>query len=219
MKRLPLLVTLFLLTACRTTLAAYELQIDMEDEARRTALVSASMRVIERRLESIGEEPAEKDVDIQDQTVRMILRVANDTIRDILTDQLVAPFTLRIMREAKEDSEGATIVEGHGAFEESGVMEQHLFWITAGIDQETNKSKVTLEFTPDGRNLMGKLFKENKGKYIGLFVRNRLVSKLLVETAELKDDIIITDIPTAELAGIFADDVNVGLHVKFVPVE
>ena len=65
---------------------------------------------------------------------------------------------------------------------------------------------------------MKDLFAESEGKNIGIFIRNQLVSKLLVDTDELIDDIIITDIPTVQLANVFADDVNVGLHVTFTPI-
>jgi len=66
---------------------------------------------------------------------------------------------------------------------------------------------------------MQQVFKENKGKSLGLFIRGALVSKLLVETDELKDDIVIRDITSHEIAEAFADDLTVGLHVRFLPID
>ena len=49
-------------------------------------------------------------------------------------------------------------------------------------------------------------------------MRDQLVSTLLVDTDEVKDKIVIQSIPNPELAEIFSDDVNVGIHVTFTPV-
>ena len=97
------------------------------------------------------------------------------------------------------------------------MTEEHLEWVEAAEELD-NKGRITLSFSPEGRELMRTVFRQNVGRNIGLFVREKLVAKLQVDTAELKDDIIITGIPSPELARVFADDVNVGLHVIFTPL-
>ncbi len=210
-------VWLLLLTGCRGASADYTLIFDLPDEDKRSQLASASMRIVERRLLAMGEEPLEKELRAENGETHLQLTLVNGTIKEILTEQLTALFALRFM---KESAPGKGIaVEGHGSFEETGVTEDHFLWMISSVDETTGKGRVQILFTEEGRKRMGQVFKENKGKYIGLFIRNNLVSKLLVESQELKEDIVITDIPTAELATVFADDVNVGLHVTFVPAN
>lgn len=216
--RLVLLaVGLLLFTGCRGASADYTLMFDLPDEDKRSQLASASMRIVERRLLAMGEEPLEKELRAEEGELHLRLTLVNDTIKEILTEQLTASFALRFMK-ASTPGKGIA-VEGHGSFEETGVTEDHFLWMISSVDETTGKGRVQILFTEEGRKRMGQVFKENKGKYIGLFIRNNLVSKLLVESQELKEDIVITDIPTTELATVFADDVNVGLHVTFVPTN
>tara|TARA_Y100000310_G_scaffold329149_1_gene398456 strand:+ start:453 stop:623 length:171 start_codon:yes stop_codon:yes gene_type:complete len=56
MKRLLLSLALLpLLTACGSASVRYDVQMDTEDGELRSALLSASLRVIERRMASLGE--------------------------------------------------------------------------------------------------------------------------------------------------------------------
>ncbi|OGJ56414.1 hypothetical protein A3D88_03465 [Candidatus Peribacteria bacterium RIFCSPHIGHO2_02_FULL_52_16] len=199
------------LSACGTNVVSYRLDTDAKD-ARLTEVLNASKRVIERRLQAMGEESS---VDIENTKGEIHIRVAVEAaVADALTQELTAPFSMRIMTEAPA-GKGDINVEGQGSFQESGITEEHLVWVTAGTDANPEKGRVLLEFSEDGRRLMGDIFRKNKGKYIGLFVRNHLVSKLLVEAEEVKESILITDIPSILLAQIFADDLNVGLHATF----
>jgi hypothetical protein len=50
---------------------------------------------------------------------------------------------------------------------------------------------------------------------MGLFVHDRLMAKMPIDAAEPKEEIVIAGIPVPDMAGIFADDVNVGTHVTF----
>ncbi|MBI3332118.1 hypothetical protein HYZ99_04130 [Candidatus Peregrinibacteria bacterium] len=204
-----------LLAGCSGTQARYRLEFDTEDATVRTQLVDAAKRVVQRRLEAIGEDPDNLAVTIENGETILVVDTASDAIKDSITEQLTAPFTMRIMKEV--EGTGDITVEGHGSFAAAGITEEHLEWVTAGKDTDPEKGRVMLEFTEEGRAVMGEIFHENVGKYIGLFVRDRLVSKLLVESDEVKENIIITDIPAFLLAEIFADDLNVGLHVTFVP--
>ena len=208
-------VTLLLLAGCEAQTFTYNVTLNTQDADKRSELIKAVRRVVERRLQAIGEEPS---IDVRNEQGQIIVDVdvEDPIVGETLTDQLQEPFTMRIMTQVA-DGKGDVTIEGQGSFKESGITEKHLLWVTAGPDTNPEKGRVLLEFSEDGRKLMGQMFRQNSGKYIGLFVRNRLVSKLLVESSEVKETILITDIPSPILAEIFADDLNVGLYVIFTP--
>lgn len=214
---IPLLLATLLLSACREITVTYDLHIDATLADQKSELTLASIRVIERRLKRIGEEILEKDITADDGIPSITLTLGDKVARDILTEELLRPFTLRIMTEIADEESADLTVAGHGGFVETGLTEQHIIWADAKHDTDPSKGHVTLTFTESGRTLMNDIFKKNNGKYVGLFVREHLMSKLLVESAALMDDIVIRDIPSTEIANIFADDINVGLHVTFVP--
>lgn len=218
MRRLALLLLPILIGCSSTGSITYRLDIDPTIASERGSdLALASLRVIERRLENLGEDILEKDVNFENGAPLISLTVGDPSTLDILTKQLTDPFMMRIMEESSEEEATITIAT-HGGFRETGITEKHLLWVTASTDGDAlERGKATLQFTEEGRKLMNEMFKKNKGKYIGLFVRNALMSKLLVESDSLKDDIIIHDIPSVEFAHVFADDVNVGLYVRFTP--
>lgn len=186
--------------------------------AQRTLLLPAVKRVVERRLENIGEVPEKLEVDPVGSTGgKLTVRLAEPAAAETLDRQLQGPFTLRVTIATGEKDAEVT-VEGQGGFKQTGITEAHIDWMTAVAELE-GKGRVVIAFTPEGRTLMGNLFKKNKGEYLGLFVRDRLMAKLLIDSDTLQEDIVITGIPTLEIAQAFADDVNVGLYVTFVPTE
>jgi hypothetical protein len=217
MKRLLCATALLLLVGCRGTARTYQLSFNVEDTERQKLLALMSTRVIERRLASYGEEV--KDLSLRSDTApfEITVSVENATALDLLTEDLVSPFKFRIMKEAPVGEPDVLVVEGHGPFMETGITEHDVEWLDSAPDEVPEKGRVTLTFTGEGRGKMSQVFKENVGKFIGIFVRDRLMAKLHVETNELKDDIVITEIPSVEIAQTFADDVNVGLHVIFSP--
>ena len=209
---------LMLLAACGGSVhVTYKLQFNTEDPGRKTLLSLAVTRVVERRLENMGEKVKGLDITQGTDGPELSFSLDKQSAAEALQADLLAPFTLRIMREAKKNETPTIAIEGQGGFIETGITEGHLVW-TDAAEEPGNKGRITLSFNDDGRKRMAKVFKENVGKSIGLFVRNHLVAKLQVDTAELKDDIIISGIPSVDLAHVFADDVNVGLHVTFIPV-
>lgn len=216
-RSIAFLLATVLLSACGEVTVTYDLTIDEVYADQKSELTLASMRVIERRLKRIGEEILEKDITAASGIPSITLMLGDKVARDILTEELLQPFTLRIMAEVADDESADITVAGHGGFTETGLTEEHMTWANAIEDTDPSLGRVTLIFTEDGRILINDVFAEHNGEYVGLFVRERLMSKLLVESAALMDDIIIRDIPSTEIANIFADDINVGLHVTFVP--
>jgi len=219
MKRFSLIaVSLLLLAACNSTTAVtYELNFSVPDETLRQELIFQSMDVIERRLDTMGKKLLDKQVKFESGATLLTITTEDKETADTLTAQLTDPFTLDVMGEAPADQSDIT-VEGHGSFKKTGITGTDLSWVQARQQPDSTKGQVRLVFTPEGRVKMAALIKEMKGKAIGIFVRERLISKLNVQTDQLEDDIIISNIPDAQMADVFADDVNVGLHVTFTPL-
>ena len=193
----------------------YQLSFSVTGAPEQRDLAEAALRVVERRLESMGETLVDKNVKTGTDTADLAITVSGAAPVDVLTEQLQEPIKFRIMAQAPDDR-ADIIVTGHGGFKETGINDSSLYSVQASQDS-SGKGVITLNFTPEGRKILAKVFKANKGKYLGLFVRGKLASKLLVETDTLLDQIVIRDLPSADLARVFADDINVGLHVSFSP--
>lgn len=208
--------SLLLLAACSSDSVSYTLGFSVDDPEDQAALTEAAQRVIQRRLEHIGEDGKVQVVHDGD-TTKIRVDVGDSAVPDILTGELQQPLNFRIMQQVPED-QADIVVEGQGGFQETGIDNASLFSVAASEDDD-GKGVIVLNFTDDGRAKLAKVFQESNGKYIGMFIRGQLASKLLVETGTLLDMIVIRDLPSAEIALLFADDVNVGLHVTFTPAS
>lgn len=212
-------VSAVLLASCAlSNSTGYLLELNVADPAQRQELGEQALRVIERRLERMGEIPTNKSVNVTDEEATVLFTVETREAIDQLTEELQRPFTFRVMAQAPEGEEGEITVDGHGSFASTPITGDDLEWVEGRKQPGKATGEVRLVFTEEGRAEMADLFAANEGKHIGIFVRDQLISKLLVDTGELKDDIVIRDIPSPELAQIFAEDVNVGLHVTFTPI-
>ena len=219
MRRLfPTLAVSLLLSACGDASVAYQLTFGVDDQDDQQALIEASLRVIERRLDRMEESILDKHVERDGSGSTLLsLTMTHQDAADTLTEELTRPFKLRIM--AQTETGGDLFVDGIGSFRETGITEEDLLWVQSRQRPDSNRGEVRLIFTPDGQPRMEELYRSMYQKNLGLFVRDRLISLMQVEQKELTDDIVIRDIPDPAMAGIFADDVNVGLHVTFTPVH
>lgn len=186
-------------------------------------LALASLRVIERRLQNMDEELRDKEVKNDDGNISLIVHVANKEAAEELTRQMTEPFTAEIMEELPVGSTETAdiVVEGQGSFKGTGISSLDIIGVdarpTPNDNTETPKGEARIRFSDEGKKKMQELFRTHQNKAIGLFVRGRLVSKLTVKSL-LPDDLTIRDIPSSALASVFADDMNVGLHVTFAPL-
>lgn len=215
MRRLLLLlaVSLAACTAGDTAKGMFTLQLNTTDDVRKAQLMEASIRVIERRLERMGESFDGHDVVQSGDAVQLNVTVGSAEGLAALTEELKAPFSFAFMEESDEGSADITVA-GHGSFRATGFTVEDLDWTTAET-QPNGKARVQLMLTPEGRKKMEDIYRRNPGKFIGMFVRDKLVSKLLVEKDGLKETIIIGNIPSLDFAQTFSDDVNVGRYVTF----
>ena len=219
MKRIFACLAVLALSACGGggATVTYNITFDEAGEIHNEELLLASLRVIERRLETVGEEVTDLNLDRTGEVDRIEVAVPHSEALDYLTDILTEDFSVSVMEEAPED-EADVVVEGHGGFRDAGLGNEHFLWLTAS-EEPGGTGRVEIMFTDEGREIMSRIFQENVGQSIGIFVRGQLMSKLIVDTDELRDSIVISEIPNLDLAEVFADDVNVGLRVTFTPVS
>lgn len=205
------------LTACGAGSHAvtYDLSFDVTDKAHIENLTNAAMRVVERRLDNMGVVNAGKEFGKGD-TPSLIITVPDKEGADELTRQLTSPFTMSVMKQTASGGVADITVEGHGGFTKTDITTDDFLGVEAGKDS-SGKVRARILMTDEGRKKMDVLFKSEINKNIGIFVRDRLISKLTVKSDALTDDLQIQNIPNLLVAEAFTDDVNVGLHVVYTP--
>ncbi len=217
MKRLGALFGVFLfLTACtgEAVTGSYDLQMETQDPARRETLGLAAMRVVERRIQSMQVPMREQTIRQEEGNLAIDVTVDHPDTIALLSEQLQRPFTFRIMVESSADEVDAT-VEGHGGFRSTNITEADIDWVESAQDDE-GKGAVRILLTEEGQAKLQGLMTAEQGKSIGVFVRDVLISVLPAAGGD-SVDITIRGIPDLALAEIFADDVNVGIHIMFTP--
>lgn len=216
MRRLTLPLAV-LLASCAAGSSAvtrqFDLQIALEEPAKQQELTEAAVRVIDRRLGRLGEKVVSHTVNNR----RLTIEASNEAAMDTVTAELQEPFSMEFMREAKPGEKADAEVMGHGSFVKTGVTYMDIAWNTAQT-QDNGQARILLDFTAEGLGKMKAVFAQNPDKFLGMFIRGKLVSKLLVDSATLKEQIVISDIPSREIADAFSDDVNVGRYVTFTPL-
>lgn len=210
-------------TASTPGTARYTLTFHNLDEAKETETLEAVERVARNVAQSLGKTPQDITVQKEGTGAVLSLKLPDEASVTALSDVITKPFSLRVMYPVPAEQGDITVEESVGntvGYKETGITEQHMAWVVAAQMPNSNFGEVRLDFTKDGRILLLRVLEANKGKQIGLFVRNRLVSVMNVTEQDLtKENVVISNIPSFDVAKIFADDVNVGLHVTFDPIE
>ncbi len=220
-KPFAIIGVLLALAACgpsKTTLT-YDVTVKSLDATRAGEIIKASERVINRRMAGAEVEGAVVTVvPTGSGAGRMTLDLPNaeavEKAERILADGFT--FDMRI-EEPKTDANGSPI---ESDWMDTGLSGTVLTWITpVNFTGDKGEVGVELTFNAAGRELLTKVFNDNKGKHIGIFVRDLLVSKMQIATTKPADHIVISGIPSLKVAEIFSDDVNVGLYAIFTPVR
>lgn len=212
-----------LLTACnQSKTLTYDVTFTSDDPSRMNDLSLATRHVIERRLSVQEAGLIDYDVSHNKETkeTQIIVEIDDAGAADILNEQLTEPFLFEVRYLAEDEQEGDIVVEGKGNFRATGVQNEHIDWVLAdAVQGPLNQGKIVIGFTDEGVEKMQSIFTEKEGVEIGLFVRNMLTASLSINGDSITRTIEISGVPSAELAKIFADDVNVGIHMTFTPAN
>lgn len=208
------------LTACTAGGSSYAVTYDLSfqnvEAAQVDGLTNAAMRVVERRLDAMGVVNPGKEFG-KDAQPSLIITVPDKEGADELTRQLTAPFMMKVMKETPVGETPDLDSQTVGKFSDTDIATADFAGVEAGADSKGIIGARIL-MTPEGIKKLQSLYKEQQGKQIGIFARDRLVTKIAVTPDMLDDDkIVIVNIPNRLQAEAFMDDVNVGLHVVYTP--
>ena len=199
--------------------AKYAATFSAVDQEKAHELVESVERVIIRKLVATGVDQNDVRVDVVPTgqggaNVTVHVKDANEleAAQALIAEHLT--FDIRIEKEEKPDGE-----EKPDNWIPTSLTGSSLLWVSAIGNRETGEISVELQFNEEGKKELQDVFTAAKGKNIGIFVRNLLVSKLRVAASPPSDRVVIGGIPNERVAEVFADDVNVGLRVTFLPLH
>ena len=225
MKRL-LLITAFasLLAGCGSPVSvAFNVVFDTTDKNVMTELSTAAQHVMERRLAALDGNLIDYKVDYDEKTNATKITAEMDTQEhaDALKAQMIAPFTIDVRVTADKAQDGDIEIKGQGIFRSTDVTKEDFDWLIGNATQgdALKHGQVTIGFTEEGAKKMRTLFKKYDGKTMGIFVRGMLVAKVKLQGEKIEKTITIKGVPSREIAEVFADDMNVGLHMTFTEAK
>ena len=220
MKKLiaPALFALFL-AACGDipTNLTYNVTFTTEDSGRMTDLSLATRHVVERRLSRLEGNLIDYDIDYDEESKATTIEVEVDNAKAaaVLNEEMITPFTFEVRYLVEEAEEGDITVEGAGSFRATGIDKSYVDWVVGQTTEPPlNRGRVLIGFTDDSAEQVQTLFTEQAGNTIGLFVRGRLTAAVQID-GEFEKVLVIEGLPSGEIAKIFADDMNVGIHMIF----
>lgn len=215
-RRTSLLIGTFLmlLSACGSEVtSSYTLTIKTTDATKTTTLLEGVERVLTRKFAASGIEDATITVVPTSPTTATLTLMFKENAGADEAQRIIAdPFTL----DFRLEKPGA-VSEEAAEWEPAGIDGSHIEWVQAIGNRQTGEIGVEITFTDEGKKLLADTFRGRSGRNIGIFVKDILVSKLKITSEKLDDRIVIGGVPNAAIAEVFADDVNVGLHVRFIP--
>ncbi len=182
--------------------------------SRQMVLTRAVESVVKRKLKTLDADSVLVRTTLSASGVGLLTLQALSDQKEMIQGLLNEKFTFEIKGEKKPLQKGETPSPQN--WEATGLQGDMLMW-ASDEGMANGKSAVVLEFTDEGKKILATVFQRYQGKSIGIFVRDILVSKLTVDGKVDPDRIAITGVPSAQVAKIFVDDVNVGLHVSFLP--
>ena len=216
---LSLFIATSLLTCCTPATpelptidtVGYSLQINHENKKE---LIAMSQRVVTGRLQALTQGTVPVSID-QTQAVPILTMQTTPQAFTRLTQQLNGPLHLHVMIETDIDSADIIIADIKG-FKTTSIDETDIIWLTT--EEESTQPIISIELTPQGTQELKTLFAENPEADVRLFIRQNPITTL--DSTQLLENnrLILRDIDSKEIAAIFVDDVNVSMHVQFVPL-
>ena len=176
-------------------------------------LALATGRVVERRVQSMSGKTKNATVKTETKGAVVTATVDPPALIEPLTSQLTGPFALSLMRGARAGEKADLMVQNRG-FMNTDVTQDHIEWIQSQETQD-KKGAVLITFTEEGKQKVKAVLSSTRGLNVALFVRGQIVSSFQNTTGEARENILIENIPSFDLASAFADDVNVGTYATF----
>lgn len=207
---------LMLLAACGAQKTAeFSLNIKNADEAKTMMLIQASEQVMQRRLAAAGVSDAVVTAIPDGENVGKLTVQSKDD-KGIKEALLIAkePFTFELRIEKQP---GTTPSAPDINWNPTAVNNDAVVWLRPVGNKDTGSIGVELELSEQGRKDLADVFRKNKGKNLGIFVRGLLVSTMKIQSETLEERVVIDGVPSQRIAEVFSDDVNVGLHVTMTP--
>lgn len=206
-------ITSILLAACaQETTLKYEVTLRAPDATKAMILTEAVERVLIRKMTAQSiENPMVTVVPSGTGSAILSIVVPDENTADIVRNLVEEDFTFDLRIE-----DTAATGQQEGAFDPArwqpaGITGALVTWVQAVGNSRTNEIGVDMTFNQDGQERIKTIFKENVGRNIGIFVRGLLVSKMNIVSADIGDTLSISGVPSAAIAEVFADDVDVGL--------
>ncbi len=192
----------------------YIAHFNVDSLAQTTYLGQAVERVMVRKLTAMGiEKPRVISAPIDKSNTLITFTLPTKESREIvekMTKEKIT-FDLRIQKKPNDDPKNID----PDNWIPTGLTGSSLVWVQALGDRSTGNISIDLEFTEKATNILREVYKNNKGKSLGIFVRDLLVSALLIEEELTSNHVRIGGVPSENIAGVFSDDLNVGLSTTF----
>lgn len=218
MKRSSLLVfgVALMLSACGgPTSLMKTMHIRASDSAKVMTILQATEKVMERRFAALNLQNARASVvPVDAKTATLTLTLPDKEAVEKMEAILAEKFTFDIRIEKKEEKNTKDDAP-ESEWLPTAFTGSSLSWVQAVGNKNTGRVALELQFTEQGRTVIQSIFRENVGKNIGIFVRSQLMSSFQITDPNVGDTIAIGGAPSANIAEVFADDVNVGLLVSF----
>ncbi len=192
-----------------------KMEIRASDSSKVRTLLEATERVMERRFASLKLLNARASVvPLDTKSAMLTLTLPDSETAERFEAILSAPFTFDVRIEKpkeklkKDDPDEIEWIP-------TALTGSSLSWVQAIGNKNTGRVSLELQFTEKGQSLLQSLFRENVGKNIGIFVRDAMMSTFSISSPDVGSSIMIGGVPSASIAEVFSDDVNVGLFVSF----
>lgn len=187
-------------------------KVVIKNPAKQTELVETGKRVITRLLEIAGQTDVVINVTGSGGNRIFSFELQNSKLEEKLLNQLNRELTVTIRPEVPLNQADIVIADTKG-YKNTDFKKDHLVWAELQL-RENQPPIIKLELSSAGGKIAGDIFNRYSGSVLGLFVRGQLVNNLKPE--DLTGNYLVIDGAFSdEIAGIFVDDVNLGLYAEF----
>ena len=221
MKKLFLISSFLLLSACGEPTLVLDVEYFTDEPELLDILETATENVIERMAFAIENQVPDIEVKNKGDKLRFTVGLMHKATADQLAESLARPLDVVFALQAEEGDTPDITNENYGDFVKTDLAGEHIQWVSAeGLESEdSGEANVAISLKEDGSKIWSDIVESNAGRKTGLFVRGGLVSLTTVKEGGTGSTIYISGIPSFTLARIFSEDIVVGTYAKFKVVK